>query len=156
MITELCQLLLYFSILLIFTPSGCIDHAVKQSCGFSDEVNSKLICMIVQQHILLIDLQVPAMKSLTNSYRLSSDSQKTHSITNIQKARQTTTLEPMDHYSFIRRYVRRPTFVSLRFQLFCLEIVSDSLPQKTRYIHRQNRISKQTKKVTWPRSSVSS
>lgn len=57
-------------------PSGCIDHAVEQSCVFSNEVNAKLICLLTNT------LQVPTTKSLTDCYRMSSNSQQTHSITN--------------------------------------------------------------------------
>lgn len=32
-------------------PSGCIDHEVKQSCVFPDEVNSELISVIIPQYI---------------------------------------------------------------------------------------------------------
>lgn len=40
-------------------------------------------------------------------------------------------VKPMDHYSFIEYDIVRSTSVSLKFQLICLELVSDSTSQTT-------------------------
>lgn len=131
-ITELRQVLLYFFIYLCSHHLAVLIMQLNNLLVYLDKVNSKLICMTTCiAHTLLIDLQEPAMNSLTNSDRLSSIAERVRSITSIWRAKQTTTLELMNHYSFSGHFIIRPTFLSLKFHLFYLENLSEFPCQTT-------------------------
>lgn len=138
--------LYFFSISFLFMPSGCIDHEVKQSCVFPDEVNSELICTITQQHTHSWSLYTGQPRNqLPNLIGWALIHRKCTPWQILRRANgKTPTNPPMATY--LLDLVIKPAFVTFKLQLFCLEFVSDSPCQATDT--QIEGTTKQTRKVT--------